>query len=145
MAFSPGRERDAGALQVGDLLLLYATRGCFHNPTRDRGRVIGRATVRKRARTLEEPVTFAGRVFTLGCDIRVRGLAPFGAGVELAPLVKSLASFPDVRSWSARMRRPLVPLAATDASRLLSLLAPLEGDLDAARATYVARAHTKVA
>ena len=35
------RRRDAERLTTGDRILLYTTRGCFRNPTRDRGRVIG--------------------------------------------------------------------------------------------------------
>ncbi|HKF79950.1 MAG TPA: hypothetical protein VKB17_03920, partial [Thermoleophilaceae bacterium] len=45
MAFSARRARSASALTLGDRLLLYTTRGCFHNPTRDRGRVIGAGEV----------------------------------------------------------------------------------------------------
>jgi len=44
-AFGEHRAREAEKLEPGDALLLYTTRGCFRNPTRDRGRVIGRATV----------------------------------------------------------------------------------------------------
>jgi hypothetical protein len=45
-AFGEHRRREAEALAVGDVLFLYTTRGCFRNPTRDRGRVIGRAVVK---------------------------------------------------------------------------------------------------
>jgi hypothetical protein len=49
-AFPSYRRSDAERLAAGDRLLLYTTRGCFHNPTRDRGRVIGVATVRHAAK-----------------------------------------------------------------------------------------------
>jgi hypothetical protein len=45
IAFPEQRRADAQALQVDDRLFLYATRGCFHNPGRDLGRVIGTASV----------------------------------------------------------------------------------------------------
>ena len=40
MAFPAHRAAEAVALAPGGLLLIYTTRGCFHNPTRDRGRVV---------------------------------------------------------------------------------------------------------
>ncbi|MFF3909822.1 hypothetical protein ACFYZJ_28480 [Streptomyces sp. NPDC001848] len=45
MAFPTGRAKAARALGEGDEVFLYTTRGCFRNPTRDLGRVIGRATI----------------------------------------------------------------------------------------------------
>jgi hypothetical protein len=114
-AFSPASERKASRLEPGDALFLYATRGCFRNPTRDRGRVIGRAAVQAPARPLREPVCFGERVFALGIDLRIELLAPRLAGVELAPLVDRLHAFPDPASWSARMRRALIPLDGHDA------------------------------
>src|SRR6202051_2908697 len=41
MAVPDYRSREVSALEPGDQLFLYTTRGCFHNPTRDRGRVVG--------------------------------------------------------------------------------------------------------
>jgi hypothetical protein len=114
-AFGPAREREASRLEPGDILFLYATRGCFRNPTRDRGRVIGLAAVVAPAQPLDEPVRFGEREFRLGVDLHIDLLAPRLAGVELAPLVERLHAFPDPVSWSARMRRALVPLDAHDA------------------------------
>ena len=45
MAFPVLRRSQAMALEVGDELLIYTTRGCFHNPTRDAGRVMALASV----------------------------------------------------------------------------------------------------
>lgn len=117
-AFPPGRAREAERLERGDRLFLYSTRGCFRSPTRDRGRVIGIATVTARAAELEEPVRFGERAFPIGVKLRIEQLAPLRQGVELAPLVKRLDAFPDPQSWSARMRRALVPLPSRDAARL---------------------------
>lgn len=117
-AFASHRQREAERLAEGDRLFLYATRGCFRNPTRDRGRIIGIARVTRPAARLRSPVTFGDREYPMGIKIAIRSLAPKGEGVELAPLVPTLESFPDASSWSARMRRPLVPLSENDAARL---------------------------
>jgi hypothetical protein len=114
-AFGEHRSREAEALDVGDVLLLYTTRGCFRNPTRDRGRVIGRALVASRSRRVRRAPSFGGREYPLVVDLSIETLAPLRTGVELAPLVERLrATFPDARSWSVRMRRALVPLDPRD-------------------------------
>ena len=117
-AFPAGREREARGLKRGDQLFLYSARGCFGNPTRDRGRIIGIAAVSARAVELEKPVRFGEREFPIGVKLRIGLLAPWRNGVELAPLVERLGAFPDPRSWSARMRRALVPLDSRDAALL---------------------------
>ena len=123
-AFPAYRRTDASKLDPGDALLLYTTRGCFRNPTRDRGRVIGMATVIRRAEDLNEPVRFGDREFSVGIELRIESLLERGKGVELAPLVPKLReSFPNERAWSARLRRALVPMAARDANTLETELA----------------------
>lgn len=115
---SSGRAREAERLERSDRLFLYSIRGCFRNPTRDRGRVMGIATVTARASELEEPVRFGEREFPIGVKLTIELLAPLREGVQLAPLVERLEVFPDPQSWSARMRRALVPLASRDAALL---------------------------
>ena len=61
MAFPGHRAQEVSALREGDEMLLYATRGCFRNPTRDRGRVIGRATATSVVRKLDPPLRLGGR------------------------------------------------------------------------------------
>ncbi len=65
------------------------------------------------AQELDEPVRFGGREFSIGVTLRIELLAPLRDGVELAPLVKRLDAFPSPQSWSARMRRALVPRRRT--------------------------------
>ena len=65
-------------LTTGDELFLLTTRGCWHNPTRDRTRVIGRARVATGVETYARPVSIAGRDFTRGCGIDVDLLALCG-------------------------------------------------------------------
>jgi len=76
---------------------------------------MGSAVVTGGAAELEEPVRFGLREFPIGVKLAIKLLAPRREGVELAPLVERLEAFPDPPSWSARMRRALVPLASRDA------------------------------
>lgn len=139
MAFPAYRMREARALREGDALLLYTTRGCFHNPTRDRGRVMGEGIVASPVEVLSRPVMFNDREFSLGCRLTIERLAPFGRGVELALFVDRLRAFPDPRSWSARMRRALVPLPAADLRLLRRRLEPQLIARAAALPTYLER------
>jgi hypothetical protein len=124
MAFPTGRKSQA-ALEIGDELFIYTTRGCFHNPTVDHGRVIALALVSSDVRDLAEPVVFNERHYTSGCTLNIQGVAPLRDGIELRPLVPQLHAFPDERTWSARLRRPPVPLDEHDAALLKRRLNPL--------------------
>jgi hypothetical protein len=118
-AFATHRAREAARLEEGDRLFLYTTRGCFRNPTRDRGRVIGVASVAGPAREERPAVEFGGVEYLHAVELRIEKLAPLREGVELAPLVPQLKeTFPDANTWSVRMRRALVPLAEVDAALL---------------------------
>ncbi|MGW0816219.1 hypothetical protein ACWD00_23650 [Streptomyces viridiviolaceus] len=88
----------------GDEIFLYSTLGCFRNPTRDLGRVIGWATIASPVRVLDQPVVFSGRTFTEGCRLQMTGLAPFREGLVLRDLVPRLSVFPAPVTWSVRMR-----------------------------------------
>lgn len=125
MAFPEHRRSEASKLQVGDRLFLYATRGCFHNPGRDRGRVMGLATVASPTARNDHPVRFGDREFPHECRLTLAGLTAPLTGLALAPLVDRLEAFPDPASWSVRMRRALVPLSAHDATLIDRLLGPL--------------------
>lgn len=139
MAFPPTRRAEVDRLAPGDELFIFTTRGCWHNPTRDRGRVIGRATVTSPVAAYDEPVVIAGREFTRGCGIAVRSLAPVGEGVELAPLVPRLAAFPSANGWGIRLRRPLLELPAADADLLREHLAAADHNRDAVLQGYLDR------
>jgi hypothetical protein len=135
MAFPALRRSRAMALEIGDELLVYTTRGCFHNPGRDQGRVMGLAKVTTHVRDLAEPVVFSERRYTLGCALDIQGVAALHEGIELRPLITELHVFPDARTWSAQLRRSLVPLDEHDASLLKRhlniLLAPPDSHLTA--------------
>jgi hypothetical protein len=134
MAFTESRAVDVVGLRPGDRLLLYTSRGCYHNPTRDRGRVIGEAEAREAPTRLAKPICIGEREFSSACDIELKSLAPFREGVVLADLVARLEVFPDERSWSARLRRPLLAIPRKDAGLIAKELAlvacPVEETID---------------
>jgi hypothetical protein len=147
MAFPAGRESDAQTVAVGDSLFMYTTRGCFHNPTVDRGRIVGRAIVRTPVRRSAKALFISGKQFLYECAIEIVALAPFRTGVELQPLVPRLEAFPDPATWSARMRRALLPLSPADGRLLRAEVdAQAKGDVAEALHTYrrpVARDHVR--
>jgi hypothetical protein len=130
--------RKLNAPKAGTRLLLYTTRSCYRNPTRDRGLVMGLATVAHDATVLDTPVTFREREFGLGFELVIEGIAPPHDGVELATYAGRLDALPDPATWSVRMRRSLVPLSKRDTAllerELRRRLRPLGEVLDAYRA-----------
>ena len=125
-AFAAHRAREAAGLEPGDVLFLYTTRGCFRNPTRDRGRVISLAVVRKTIHTPDRIPKFRGHAYPHVVELEIASLAPLRDGVELAPLIPKLQrTFPDPRSWSIRMHRALVPLDPQDAELIAKELVPV--------------------
>lgn len=125
MAFPRTRIDAADRLEAGDRLLLYATRGAWRNPTRDRGRIIAYATVAGPVRRFDDPLHLVGRDFHSGCRLRIEAVVPYPGGLELQPLVDRLEAFPKPEAWSVYLRRTLVPLSDADASLLEAALDPL--------------------
>ncbi|MBM0236532.1 hypothetical protein JNW88_04000 [Micromonospora sp. ATA32] len=136
MAFPATPRAAVAALAADDRLLLYATRGAWHNPTRDRGRIIGTATARSAARMLDAPIEIVGRTFVSGCDLRIDGLVPYPGGLELQPVVEQLSAFPKPEAWSIYLRRALLALPTSDADLLDRLLKPLLTTRSQALPTY---------
>ncbi|WP_344102838.1 hypothetical protein [Nocardiopsis rhodophaea] len=133
-AFPAGRRGQVAQLTAGDELFVYTTRGCFRNPSRDRGRVIASATVTGPVVQDDDPVRFGERSFPLRCPLAITHLAPFGTGLELGEHLNALELFPDPRWWSIRLRRPPVPIGEHDrryiADRLRTLVRPIDESLD---------------
>jgi hypothetical protein len=122
------RRRTLTELNAGDVLYLYATRGAFHNPTRDRGRVIGRATVNESLHNLDVPFTLGERVFPVGCTIVVQTLAPRREGVDLVSWRERLRGLPTAAgAYQMALRQPLLRLTAADGRLLDRELAKVAG------------------
>jgi hypothetical protein len=136
MAFPATPRAEVATLAVGDRLFVYSTRGAWRNPTRDRGRIIGTASVTSTVRRLDEPIEIGGRPFLSMCDLRIDGLVPYPGGVELQPLVHRLAAFPRPEAWSIYLRRALVALPGKDADLLTRALRPMLSDPAKALPTY---------
>lgn len=132
MAFRSGDRREVRQLRRGDELFLYTTRGAFRNPTRDRGRVIGTAEVTSSVAASRRPVQFGGREYPFACRIALGPVAPLGRGIEIATLVPQLQAFAGAgRSWSVRMRRPLLEITTCDASVLKHELSKVDQSVEA--------------
>jgi hypothetical protein len=136
MAFGEHRAAMARRLRPGDRLLLYTTRGCFHNPTRDVGRIIGSAKITDCAAKRSPPLTILGRTFPWIIHLAVGRLAPLRQGLPLAPLVASLDAFPDAATWSVRLRQPLLRLSPLDTDLLSSQVKPHVRPLAEVRGDY---------
>ncbi|MET8007917.1 hypothetical protein [Nonomuraea glycinis] len=140
MAFPPTARAEVRDLKPGDELFIYITRGAYQNPSRDRGRVVGRATAVSAVEWLPEAVKIGPREFPRGCKIDVHKLAPWGAGVELVPLLARMEVFPVPQVWSAKLRRPMLRIPASDAALLREELSPWSTTRDEALSGYVDRA-----
>lgn len=110
-----------------DVLYLYTTRGCYKNPTRDRGLIIGSAIVTGPMGKSEQPLHVRDRELPLEAPISVQALAPVDEGINLADEVARLTSFPKPDSWSVYLRRSLFHLTEKDAQRFDRLLRPYAG------------------
>ncbi|MGR6320058.1 hypothetical protein Q2K19_25570 [Micromonospora soli] len=136
MAFPSTPRAEVAALGEGDRLFLYATRGAWLNPTRDRGRVIGLARAQGAVRRFGDPIEIAQRIFVSGCDLEVDGLVPYPCGLELQPLVGQLDAFPKPEAWSIYLRRALLRLSDADADLLGARVRPLVTSREEALGSY---------
>jgi hypothetical protein len=114
MAFSPGLSRRAAQIQPGDSLVLYVTRGAFHNPTRDRSQIAGLATVMSPVSPLRKPVVIDGREFTMACDLKIDVVLAERQGVPVEPLVRRLSFVKKKDVWGGYFRSGLVQLPVGD-------------------------------
>ncbi|MGW1748075.1 hypothetical protein ACWCRD_21215 [Streptomyces sp. NPDC002092] len=91
---------------------------------RGTGRVVGRATIASPVRVLDERLVFNERSYSEGCRLKVPGLAPFREALVLRDPVPRLTVFPDLATWSVRMRRESLPLPSADAELVRTELEP---------------------
>jgi hypothetical protein len=134
-AFPLERSRVSRSLEPGDRLVLYTTRGCFNNPSRDRGRVIATAEVATPVRSLARPVVFGDRAFEFGCGLVIEQLAPWAQGPELGPLVRRMNTIPT--SWAMHLRRAVVRLDDHDYELLAGALSRVAVPREAALPGYL--------
>lgn len=125
---------------TGDVLYLYTTRGCFKNPTRDKGRIIGIATVAGDLARNPHPVAFGGRDLPYEAPLRVESLTKAGEGVDLSEHAADLSCFPKPDRWSVYLRRSVLAVSEKDAKLLDRLLKPLAGRLGDHLSGYQQRA-----
>lgn len=114
MAFSEGLARRASNIQVGDRLILYVTRGAFHNPTRDRSQLAGVAIVTSPVRRLSRSVSIAGRDFVVGCRLDVEVSLPEREGVPFIPWIRRMDFIRRKDSWGQYLRAGLIALPPGD-------------------------------
>ncbi|MBM7490994.1 hypothetical protein JOD64_002216 [Micromonospora luteifusca] len=125
MAFSATPRGEVAALAVGDGLYLYSSRSAWKNPARDRGRVIGHATVASAVSSFDRPLEIGTQRYLSGCTLRIDGLVPYPNGLEVAPLVRELEAFPKPDAWAIYLRRTLLTLPPSDVRLLDQKLRPL--------------------
>ena len=137
VAFPPGRTAQARVLDTGDLLFLYTTRGAFHNPTRDRGRIAGRAVVLEPPQVFDDAMELAGLRFASGCPIDIDLLAPYLGGADLVELVPRMSTtFGAGDGWRARLRGTLLRVAEADTPVLEHAVSEHAGPLEDVLADY---------
>ena len=124
-SFALPAARAASAPALGTTLLLYTTRGCYRNPGRDRGLVMGVAQVASPPEPLQAPVTFRGHEYWIGLSLDLHGLCAVHEGVELGSLQGQLRLLPREGPWSYPLRRSVVPLSVGDARLISEHLEPL--------------------
>jgi hypothetical protein len=132
MAFSEGLARRATGIRSDDHLVLYVTRGAFHNPTRDHSQLAGLARVTSDVRPLREPVQIAGRPFVAACRILAEIVLPERGGLEFAPLIDRLAFIKRKAIWGQYLRAGLVRLPTADADLLTAYIRKAGGKSGAA-------------
>jgi len=116
MAFPSANRPEVRDLAVGDELFIYTTRTAFH---KSGGRIIGTARVASDVCWLPDTIRFGGRGYPIGCNLDIGPLKPLGQGVELTPLVPQLGAFQGAgRTWSMRLRKPLLRLTEDDTAVL---------------------------
>lgn len=114
MAFSEGLAGRAAKMQVGDGLVLYVTRGAFHNPSRDQSQLAGIATVTSPVRRLPKPVSIGGREFAVVCRLDVKVSLSERDGVPFAPLIRRMRFIRRKDAWGQYLRAGLIALPRED-------------------------------
>ena len=130
MAFPESAGSRIAAMAKGDQVVLYTTRGAFHNPTRDEARLVGIATVEEDPERRSPPLEIAGREFVYACRVSIDILLPERTGASVRELASDLDLVAKPASWGAYFRQPPVRIGERDFNQMrvaVESLAELEG------------------
>jgi hypothetical protein len=139
LAFAPERAREVRRLHSGDRVLLYAAQKAFAGQ-KGGGKLIAAGDATTDVEPLDEEVSIGGRTYALGAKLDIAGVAEYGEGVEVAPMVSQLEIFRPYKqpnSWPPLLRRPLLRLPQGDTDMLLRALQPLLRPRDEVLSGYV--------
>lgn len=95
-----------------DRLVLYTSRGAFHNPTRDRAQVIGLGIATSEPRNRQ--VVVAGRRYERSFGLEIARISEPRQGLDFASLVPRLDFITKKSSWGGALRRPVVRISEKD-------------------------------
>ncbi len=122
MAFPATAAPRLKAMEEGDRVVLYVTRGAFHNSTKDVARLAGLATVLGTPLS-GSPVSIAGRDFTWTVPIRTDVQLPERTGPEVRPLVPRLSFVGNQAAWGQYFRGSPLRVSEEDFQVLESAVA----------------------
>lgn len=114
MAFSSGQCRRASAIEPGDQLVLYVTRGAFHSPARDQSHLAGLARVVSPVKVFRRQRIIADRTFSCGCDLELEIALPERRGAPVRPLIQRLSFIKRKEAWGHYFRAGLIRLTSRD-------------------------------
>lgn len=129
MAFTEARCRLAAEIRSRDDVILYVTRGAFHNPTRDEPQLAGLMRVRSGASLLDPPLDLAGRTFHCQVGLTPVIVLPERRGVPIRPIVKQLQLVKRPEVWGQYFRSSLLEISAADHAVLAGALLDAERDV----------------
>ncbi|WP_146605859.1 hypothetical protein [Micromonospora craterilacus] len=139
MAFNVRQRRALGNLHPGSPLFLYVTSRCYRGlPYGEKSGLIGEVVVTSPVTRLDQPVTYGGHSFGMGCEIKIDHLLHPSQMVKLGPLVPELHAFHG--AWHLRLRTGFVPLDEHDYGLLSQRLLRESTSLDEAMGAYMALA-----
>jgi hypothetical protein len=114
MAFTEGMVHRSSGIDRGDGLIVYVSRGAFHNPHRDVSQVVAVARIESPPVSLRRPLKIAGRTFVVKCDLSIESSLPERGGVPIKPLVARLHLVKHPEAWGQYFRQGLIEIDEQD-------------------------------
>lgn len=119
-----------GGVNEGDRFAMYVTRGAFHNPATDQGRIFAIGTIV--SPVSRRNLAIAGETFHKSVRFDFdRPPVPPREGMPFRPLVSELGFIRKKRFWAAYLRRALVQITEADLRRLDTALRRYEASTQA--------------